>query len=380
MWPSASGLRSSAFSSLGRVWTDVIGQDRAIDALTRAAAAPGHAYLLVGPRGSGVEQAARAFAALLVGGDDERVQRLVERGMHPDVVEFEPGGASYRVDDIRDGVNVEAHRSPVEGDRKVLLLFEAEKLSVPPAVAANALLKTLEEPPVRTVIVLVSSSADDLLPTVRSRCQRIDLEPVADDTLREVLERDGVDPQHARLAAALSGGQLARARALAGPLANLRAIFAAAPARIDGTGATALAVAEQLDAAVSGAADQVAQRHAEELTEFDAEMERLGYSDRDAQRMRRRLDERHKREARRTRIDLLLEGVTAIESAYRDVIAAPAPALNTDLELLPVSPRDAAAALDACRDAREAFTINEKGIVRLVALCMTLPATRTALP
>jgi DNA polymerase-3 subunit delta' len=362
------------------MWTDVIGQDRAIDALTRAAATPGHAYLLVGPRGSGVEQAARAFAALLVGGDDERVQRLVERGMHPDVVEFEPGGASYRVDDIRDGVNVEAHRSPVEGDRKVLLLFEAEKLSVPPAVAANALLKTLEEPPVRTVIVLVSSSADDLLPTVRSRCQRIDLEPVADDTLREVLELDGVDPQHARLAAALSGGQLARARALAGPLANLRAIFAAAPARIDGTGATALAVAEQLDAAVSGAADQVAQRHAEELTEFDAEMERLGYSDRDAQRMRRRLDERHKREARRTRIDLLLEGVTAIESAYRDVIAAPAPALNTDLELLPVSPRDAAAALDAGRDAREAFTINEKGIVRLVALCMTLPATRTALP
>ena len=66
------------------------------------------------------------------------------------------------------------------------------------------------------------------------------------------------------------------------------------------------------------------------LAEFDAEMERYGYSDRDAQRMRRRLDERHKREARRTRIDLLLEGVTAIESVYRDVLAAPAPALNTD--------------------------------------------------
>ncbi len=68
----------------------------------------------------------------------------------------------------------------------------------------------------------------------------------------------------------------------------------------------------------------MATRHAEELAEFDAEMERYGYSDRDAQRMRRRIDERHKREARRTRIDLLLEGVTAIESVYRDVIAAPA--------------------------------------------------------
>ena len=353
----------------------VIGQERALDALERAVDRPSHAYLLVGPRGSGVEDAARHFAARLVGAGDERAERLAARGMHPDVVEFEPGGASYKVDDIREKVIPEAHRSPVEGERKVLLLFEAEKLSVPPAVAANALLKTLEEPPARTVIVLVASSADDLLPTIRSRCQRVDFDPVPDDLLRAALEAEGVPGPAAALAASLSGGQLARARALAGPLANLRALFAAAPSRLDGTGATALAVAEQLDAAVSGAADEVATRHAEELAEFDAEMERYGYSDRDAQRMRRRLDERHKREARRTRIDLLLEGVTAIESVYRDVIAAPAAPLNWDLPALPLTPRAAAEALDPCRDAREAFTINEKGLVRLIALCMALPAT-----
>ena len=104
-------------------------------------------------------------------------------------------------------------------------------------------------------------------------------------------------------------------------------------------------------------------------------MERYGYSDRDAQRMRRRLDERHKREARRTRIDLLLEGVTAIESVYRDVIAAPAAPLNSDLPALALTPRAAAEALDPCRDAREAFTINEKGLVRLIALCLALPPT-----
>ena len=77
--------------------------------------------------------------------------------------------------------------------------------------------------------------------------------------------------------------------------------------------------------------------------------------------MRRRIDERHKRETRRTRIDLLLEGVTAIETVYRDVLAAPAPALNRDRPALAVTPRAAAAALDACREAREAFLINEKG-------------------
>jgi DNA polymerase-3 subunit delta' len=361
------------------MWTDVIGQERATVALTRAAERPTHAYLLVGPRGSGVEAAARTFAALLIGaGDDERARRLVERGLHPDVVEFEPGGASYKVDDIREKVLPEAHRSPVEGERKVLLLLEAEKLSVPPAVAANALLKTLEEPPARTVIVLVSSSADDLLPTIRSRCQRVDFDPVPDATLRAALEQEGLSSDGAWLAASLSGGQLARARALAGPLANLRALFAHAPARLDGTGATALAIAEQLDASVSGAADEVARRHAEELAEFDAEMERYGYSDRDAQRMRRRVDERHKRELRRTRIDLLLEGITAIETVYRDVIAAPSPPLNTDQAALVLSPRAAAEALDACRDAREAFTINEKGIVRLLALLTSLPPTTSA--
>jgi DNA polymerase-3 subunit delta' len=356
------------------MWTDVVGQERAITALERAAERPAHAYLLVGPRGSGVEQAARGFAARLIDADDQRSQRLIERGMHPDVVEFEPGAASYSVKtDVRERILPEAHRSPIEAEHKVLLLFEAEKLRGNQNESANAMLKTLEEPPDRTILVLVTSVAEDLLPTIRSRCQRIDFDPVADDALAAALASEGIGSTQAALAAGLSGGQLARARAIAGPLANLRALFAAAPGRMDGTGATALDIAEQLDASVSGAADQVAARHAAEVAEFDAEMERYGYSDRDAQRMRRRLDERHKREARRARIDLLLEGVTAIESVYRDVLAAPAPGLNTDLQLPVVSARGAAEALDACAEAREAFTINEKGIVRLTALLLSLP-------
>jgi DNA polymerase-3 subunit delta' len=359
------------------VSTDIVGQERAVEALTRAVERPAHAYLLVGPRGSGIEEAARRFAAELIGARDERARHLVEKSMHPDVVEFEPGGATYRVDDVRERMLPEAHRSPVEGDRKVLLVFEAEKLCPPPAIAANALLKTLEEPPARTVMVLVSSSADELLPTIRSRCQSIEFEPVSDATLCAALELEGVPAHAAQLATALSGGQLARARALAGSLSTLRAAFADAPTRLDGTGATALAVAEELDDAVNRGVEEIARQHAEELAEFDAEMERHGYSERDAQRMRRRLDERHKREVRRTRIDLLLEGVTAIESVYRDVIASPAPPLNVDREPLPVNPRAAAEALDACRDAREAFTINEKGLVRLIALLMALPPTVT---
>jgi DNA polymerase-3 subunit delta' len=355
----------------------VVGQERALDALARAAERPGHAYLLVGPRGSGVEDAARLFAAQLIGADDERGRALVARGVHPDVVEFEPAGASYRVkDDVRERVLPEAARAPIEGERKVLILFEAERLRGNQNESANAMLKTLEEPPDRTVVVLVTAVPDDLLPTIRSRCQRIDFDPLADDAVAAALVAEGCSEGDAALLAALAGGQIARARAFAGPLAVLREAFAAAPRRVDGYGATALTIAQELDGAVSAAAAAVDERQAEELAAFDAEMERLGYEKRDAQRLRRRIEERHKREQRRTRIDLLLEGVTAIETVYRDVLAAPAPALNAGTRLS-VSPRAAAEALDACRTAREAFPINEKGIMRLVALLLSCPPAGT---
>src|SRR5579862_588401 len=360
------------------MFADVVGQERAVETLRRASERPSHAYLLVGPRGSGVEDAARDFAALLIGADDERSLRLVQRGVHPDVVEFAPGGASYRVkEDVRDSILPEAARAPIEADRRVLILFEAERLRGNQNEPANAMLKTIEEPPPRTIVMLVTAAADDLLPTIRSRCQRIDFDPVADTVLQAALEREGVDPDTAATAAALSGGQLARARALAGPLGPMRRAFASAAVRVDGTGATAFAVAEELGAAVDQAAETVTTRHEEELAEFDAELERLGYEERAAQRLRRRIEERQRREARRTRIDLLLEGVTALETVYRDALGDPAPALNRDLPRVSVTPRAAAAALDACRQAREAFLINEKGLVRLTHLLLSLPPGTT---
>jgi DNA polymerase-3 subunit delta' len=360
--------------------TAVVGQERALAALRRAADRPGHAYLLVGPRGSGIEDAARLFAAMLVGvDDDERGSRLVQRSMHPDVVEFEPSGASYLVkDDVRDRILPEAARAPIEGERKVLIVFEAERLRGNQNESANAMLKTLEEPPDRAVVVLVTSAPDDLLATIRSRCQRIDFEPLADDAVRAVLVREGVPEADASTLAALAGGQLARARALAGPLAALRTAFASVPQRVDGYGATALAIAQELDGVVDAAAGVVDERQKAEIATFDEEMERAGYDDRNAQRMRRRIDMRHRRESRRARIDLLLEGITALETVYRDALAAPSPPLNADRPVVPVSPRAAAAALAACREAREAVLINEKGIVRLLALCLALPSPGAA--
>src|SRR2546429_716501 len=185
------------------MWDRVVGQERAVGLLQRAADRPVHAYLLVGPRGSGLEDAARCFAAEVVAPDhDQRVQDLVLRGMHPDVVEFEPEGNQILVAQA-EAVIREAHRAPIEAEHKVVAVFEADRLN---EQASNKLLKTIEEPPSRSTIMLVTSSPDELLETVRSRCQRIDLAPLPEAALRDALVNEDADPESAELAARLAGG------------------------------------------------------------------------------------------------------------------------------------------------------------------------------
>jgi DNA polymerase-3 subunit delta' len=353
----------------------LVGQERATEALRRAAERPVHAYLIVGPAGSGADEAARALAAQLIdAARDPRAADLIARGVHPDVIEFEPEGVQYRVrEDVRERIIPEASRAPIEADRKVLIVHEAERLHGNQHEPANALLKTLEEPPPRTILVLVTSQPEDLLETIRSRCQRVDLDPVSVEALERALIADGAEAGTAALAARLSGGQLARARALAGPLAELRAAFASVPARVDGTGATAARLASEMDEVIGASTASMTAGHERELVEFDSEMERHGYEGRAADRLRRRLVRRHEREARRARMSLLLEGVTAVESVYRDVLAPPGGALNTDVSVRALSPRACAGALDECRTAREAFLVQEKGLVRLQHLFLSLP-------
>lgn len=351
----------------------VIGQARAVEVLRRAALRPVHAYLLVGGRGSGAEDAARAFAAVLVGADDDRAQRRA----HPDVVEFEPVATAYSVDEVREGIIPEVHRSPIEGERKVVIVLDAERLRGSPGsggAPASALLKTLEEPPARAVLLLVTSAPGELLDTVRSRCQQVDLAALDLATLRAALERDGIDPERAALAAGLAGGQMARARLLAGRYAQLRDTFSLAPARLDGSGAAAVTVAEDLAGAVQDAATGLRATHDDEVTALDVEIERAGYPPRAAQALTRRLRERHKREDRRARTEALHEGITALESMYRDALAAGSSPMNSDRAVLTVTPLGAADALDACAEARRAFEFNPNEGLLLERLMLHLPA------
>jgi DNA polymerase-3 subunit delta' len=340
---------------------------------TMLAARPAHAYLLVGPRGSGAEELARDLAAALVAPDDERAFALIHRGLHPDVVEFEPVARTYSVrDDVRPRILPEAHRSPIEGERKVLVLYEADRLED----AANALLKTLEEPPARTHFVLVASSPDLVLETVRSRCRRIDVDPPSTPAIVEALVTAGIDPEAAPLLAQLSGNRRGRANALAGRLHGVREAFATAPGALDGTGASVAQQAQLLNDAVAASLAELEEEQARDSDTLETELESAGHPERTVRAQRRRLEERHKRAARRARADAWVEGITAIESVYFDALAGDS-VRNADRAPLRVGAGDATRALDACRAAREAFEYNPSEGLLVEALLLQLPAGTT---
>lgn len=218
-------------------FAEIIGQERAVDALRAAVRRGGlhHAYLFAGPEGVGKGTVARllAQAANCEREDGDACGtcgpcRKIARGVHPDVLvvererdmaragRWEPRGGrtpsrDIVVDQVRELVDRRLSLRRFEGRRRFVLVDPADAMN---PQAQNAILKTLEEPPPDTTLVLVSSSADGLLPTVRSRCLRIPFAPLPDVLLLERLAAAGRLPEGARLATTLAAGSLGRALSL----------------------------------------------------------------------------------------------------------------------------------------------------------------------
>ncbi|MCX7681862.1 MAG: DNA polymerase III subunit delta' [Anaerolineae bacterium] len=203
----SAGLDSHAWGIVGHKW--------AVRLLQRAITTQSisHAYLFTGPAGVGKMTLALAFAAALLCQEEGaipcgrcRACRLSAAAHHPDlyVVESEHVGADLKIEQIRE-LQRQLAVSPVEGRRKVAILNRFEEAT---ASAANALLKTLEEPPAYAVILLLAAEGRLLLPTVVSRCQHINLRPLPADVIRQALvERGLAEPEQAELLAHLSGGR-----------------------------------------------------------------------------------------------------------------------------------------------------------------------------
>ncbi len=229
----------------------VLAQDTAVSTLRRALAGGRvhHAYLFDGPAGVGKELAAFGLAQALVcetrrdngerGGSGDRAcgtcssctravpREETTRPVHPDVVVlerglYEPGQIGRRtpesqdisIDQVRSLVLARAAYGPHEGRAKVFLVRRAEELSVP---AANALLKTLEEPGQRTHFVLLTAQASLLLPTILSRTQRVRFGYLPEATVTAILTGRGVEPGRAAEIARLAGGSVETALGLADP-------------------------------------------------------------------------------------------------------------------------------------------------------------------
>lgn len=216
----------------------LLGQSAAWSQLsgTVAAGRLPHAYLFAGPHGVGKKRTAMALAQCLlceVRPENELWAcgtcpgcRQVLARTHPDLLSVgKPAGKAALPIKLligenetrgKEGLCHDLSLRPMAGGRRIAIIDDAETME---ATSANALLKTLEEPPAHSVLILLAPSADALLPTIRSRCQVVRFQPLADDIVAQLLLEQGLteDAREAGEVAALSHGSLDLAAQLLEP-------------------------------------------------------------------------------------------------------------------------------------------------------------------
>ena len=391
------------------VWDALVGQDEATATLRSAAAAaadiaagrpapPGHmthAWLFVGPAGSGRSVAARAFAAALqcerpgqLGCGECAQCRTIAAGTHPDMHLVVPEGLSIGVTEMRSVVG-RAARRPSLGRWQIVLIEDADRLT---EQASNALLKAIEEPPPRTVMLLCAPSLhpDDVMVTVRSRCRLVPLRTPPADAVAAVLRADGIDPEVAAWAAAAGQGHVGRARRLArdADARDRRAEVLAIPRSLTSLRACLEAADHLVGAAEAEAAALSAGLDGAETEELQVALGAGATGRGTAAAVRgsagvlRDLERRQKSRHTRTQRDVLDRALVDLAAFYRDVLllhagspVAPAHPDRAD-DVVAVArvldPPGALRCLDAILGCREALDLNVKPRIAVEAMTAEL--------
>lgn len=201
-----------------------------------------HAFLFFGPEGVGKKAAATAFAMAcncMARGErtrDTKIRfdpysipdqiaekrpcgdckscRKIESGSHPDIILIQPSGSFIRIDQIRHLCSTLAMK-PYEARLRVVIISDAQTMN---ASSGNALLKVLEEPPDKTIIILTATRVSDLLPTIVSRCRHIRFNPIPRRRIETVLiENGGTDGDDAEKIAIMANGSVSKALSIANP-------------------------------------------------------------------------------------------------------------------------------------------------------------------
>ncbi len=318
--------------------------------------------MFVGPEGCGKEEAARSFAAVLLSGTDdptERVNDMVLRGVHPDVHEVRREGASVLKEQAEEVIKI-ASVTPVESARKVIIMHEVN-LMQPAAIAR--LLKTIEEPPAGVFFVMLADQLVETLVTIASRCLTVQFGLLDAELIASILRDEGVNNDTAHVAAKSAHGSLSRARLLASDhqLAHRREFFANIPRRIDGTGATVIAIVDQMLSLIDESSEPLQRLHEQEILDVEATLKVMGVK----RAGKKALEDKHKRELRRHRTDELRNGLTEIAGVYRDELAQ-----NSHIH----RPESYVAAIDRIHEAMRRLSLNANEAILLRDLIWALPS------
>ena len=344
-----------------------------------------HAWLFTGPPGSGRSNAALAFAAALVcktgGCNDCTDCKTAVKGVHADVELVKTEGLSIKIDEVRELIT-RASWSPSVGNYRVVVIEDADRLT---ESAANALLKAIEEPGLRTVWLLCAPSATDVLPTIRSRTRSLVLRTPSTSAVAALLESESVTPAMANFAARASQGHIGRARHLANNseararreailkisllISDVSSAFKAAQVLVEAAKAEAEEEAERRDGAEMSALKEAWGQQGSKLTQGGAKIVK-------------ELEKEQKSRTTRMVRDYLDRALLDIATLFRDVLLVQSNSLdsliNTDLiaEITKIAnsstPQVTLRKLEAIMSARTNLSHNAAPLLTIEALMVSL--------